>query len=176
MLMGDQLGNSRTWRVRVFPTQRTNRWDYIQVYGMLMTGQQEEDLWRQIGAKLRSLLLSGTSEPMGVFGPMGFLLAASPTTLLIMLGYPNSWILQTRRGLNGCRRITWFTITALTLSDSLRVSLWNALSAPRHKRNTTHSVTYVCILFFFSFLMSIPSYRLPFFCTMLFDLCSGVIS
>lgn len=146
--MEDQLGNSRTWRVWEFPTQRTSQWDYIPVYGTLMTGQREEDLWRQIGVKLHSLLLSETSELMVVFGPMESLLA-SPTLLIIMLGYLNSLIPQTRKGWDGCRRITWFTTTAMTLSDSLRVSLWNALSAPSHKMNSTHFLTYACILFLY---------------------------
>ena len=110
-----QLGSSRTWSQRVFHSPRTRQWGYTQAYGMLMTGQQEVALWRLIGAKLHSQHHIGTSMPMPVSILEHHL--ALPTLPPPMPGSTNSWIQQAKTDWVGCRRITWFTITALTPID-----------------------------------------------------------
>lgn len=121
MWMERPLENTRIVNQWEFHIPRTNQWGYTQVFGMQMIGLQEEDLSRLIGAKHPLVRLIETSMPMLVF-PTLHHHHHLPAILILLLqpavhGWMKSWITQAKRGSNGCRRITWFIITALILSD-----------------------------------------------------------
>ena len=137
--MAPPSDSSRTWSPKVLHTQRTSPWGYTPVSGMLMTGQQEAGLWRQTGAKHHSLPPTGTSMLMLVCGLLDHLLAAKiPVLLPPTLGSTRSWTLQAKRSSSGCRRTTWFTITAQTQSVSHRAFLLNALPQTTPRKSTAH--------------------------------------
>lgn len=125
MLMAHPLESSRTWSQLVFHTQRTSPWGYIQASGTLMTGPLEEVWSRQIGPKLPLLLHTGISMLiMLAFGGLRvLLLAVQIQTQRALSCSHNNWTPQAKRGFNGCKRITWFIITAQTQSDSRKAFL-----------------------------------------------------
>jgi len=120
-----QLGNSRTWNQMVFHSPKTNQWEFILVFGMLMIGPQEVALLRQIGPMLLSPLLIETSMLMHALCLLEHHLVVQHNPIR-MLGFLRSWILQVTRGSSGCRRIIWFITTALIPKDFLRAFLKNA--------------------------------------------------
>ena len=124
------LESSRTQSQLGFHSQRTSQWGYTQVFGMLMIGQQGVDLSRQTGAKHPSLLHTETSKLMLAHGLLEHLLVVQLLLHLppiVVYGFHNSWIVQVKRGWNGCRRTTWYIITAQTLRGFPRASLLNAV-------------------------------------------------
>jgi hypothetical protein len=143
--MALQFESSRTWSLWGFPFQKTSRWGFTRVYGMLMTGLQEVAWSRQIGPWLLSPLLIEISMPKLVFCLMGHLLVAQPLLLPPpprMLGSQRSLIQQGRRGWNGPGRITWYTITAKISIDFPKVYLRNA-ACPR-KMTSLHYLSKFC--------------------------------
>ena len=124
------LESSRTQSQLGFHFQRTRQWGYTLVSGMLMTGQQEVDLSRQTGARHPLLLPTETSKLMLAYGLLEHLLVVHLPPIVVP-GFHNSWTLQIKTGWNGCRRTTWYIITAETLRGFPRASLQNA--APREK-------------------------------------------
>lgn len=128
MWMGHPLESSRTWSQLGWSTQRASQWRFIQAFGTPMTGPQEEVLSRLTGAKLHLLPRTGTSTVIRlVFGLLGRLLAAqNPSPTLVSWSRKN-WITLANRDFVGCRRITWSTTIAPTLSDSHKACHLNAL-------------------------------------------------
>jgi len=134
--------SSRTQRLLGCPSQRSSPWGYIPVCGMLMTGPQEVDLWRQIGHKLHSQLPTETSMLKLAYGLLEHHLVV-PVLLNPVVahhGFRRSWTPQANRGWNGCRGTTWYTTIAQTPSVFHRVFLPNATSL---EQNTKQHSTFI---------------------------------
>ena len=111
--LGHPLESSRMRNRWEYHFLKISQWGYIRVYGMLMIGQQGVVLSKLTGVKLLSLLLTETLRPMLVLWLPGSRLAlARHLQEGIRRGYPRSWIIQSRRGWDGRKRITWSIITA----------------------------------------------------------------
>jgi len=143
-----QLENSRTWSQMVFHFPKTNQWESILVFGMLMIGLQEVDLLRQIGPMLLSLLPIETSMLMHALCLLEHHLVVQHN-LIRMLGSLRSWILQVMRGSSGCRRIIWSITIALIPKDFLRVFLKNARWFRRIHNSDHLNLLYCFVLLYF---------------------------
>lgn len=142
-LMALPLESSRTQRPLGSPSQRISPWGYTQVCGMLMTGQQEVDLWRQIGHKLHSQLPTETSMLKLAYGLLEHRLVVRVllNPPVAHRGFRRSWTPQANRGWNGCRGTTWYTTIAQMRSVFHWVFLPNATSLERNtKRCSTFTL------------------------------------
>ena len=127
--MERQLESSRTTSLLASLTRRTNRWGYIRAFGTPMTGRREAVLWRRIGAKRLSPPPTGTSTPIRrVSGPPVPRLAAQTITTPIpaLSCSRKNWTPQAKKGSNGFKKITWFTIIVRTQNGSHKASHQNA--------------------------------------------------
>lgn len=132
----------------VFHTHTTKPWGYTQACGMQRIGQQGVGLSKLTGRKPHSLLHTKTSVQMLAFGLMGHLLVVQvPPGVTAIHGYQNSWTTQPKARWNGCRAITWFTITALIPRGFPKACLKNAACPKTDKGrsiNPPDSVIYFC--------------------------------
>lgn len=129
MSMTFPLEYSRTWRMIAFHSQRTRRWEFTRLFGMLMIGRHKEDASRQTGETHHLLLPTETSVRMLVFGLMEHLLAILART--VRSGNGRRLITQSKDRWNGRRIIIWYTITAKTINDFPKDSLQNAIYLER---------------------------------------------
>ena len=147
--MAHQSGSSRTWSRWAFCTRRTNRWESIRVFGTPTIGQRGAVWWKQIGAKHRSLRLTGTSKPTLVFSPAELLCAHLRAQLTQIHGSLNSYTQLMKRRSNGIRRTAWFTITALIPRDFPKFSSGMQDGLEHQELNIicwhTHICIYICI-------------------------------
>jgi len=157
--------STRIWNQLGFLSRRASPWGYTQAFGTLMIGPQGVVSSKLIGPKLLSLLPTGTSTPMLVFGmqenPHAVQILLPLLHLALMHGYHKSWIQLLRRGWTGCRRITWFTITAPIRRDFLKAFLLNA-HTPRTALGSpnTHNNCYKNHLFIYFFNKSLCSFTM----------------
>lgn len=157
--MTHQLESSKTLSRSVSCFQRTSRWGCTRVYGTQTIGQLEEVLLKRIGPKLHSWLLTETLRSTPNQTPTGTL---------------KKWIQLAKLDSDGSKRITWSTITALTVRGSHREPLKNAQQALKiliissslsSMWNCECSVSRLCVsenfLFLFMFLILFIVYLCP---------------
>ena len=160
--MEHQLESSKTVNLLAFLTQRISQWGYIPAFGTPTTGRREAVSLRPIGAKRLSPLRTEASTPIRpAFGLLVPLLVAQTQALCC---YRKNWTPQAKRGLNGFRRITWFTIIARTLRGSHKASLKNALHlrlafVNQFVYSHMHMLTFLFVfVFFFLFYLAKEGY------------------
>lgn len=124
-----RLESLKTLSQSVFCFQTASRWGCTRIYGTLTIGQQEVVGLKRIGPELHSRLLSGTLILMGVSILTEDRLVALTNQALV--GTLNKWMRRAKLDLNGFRRITWSTLTVLTLRSSHREYLVNVQQAYR---------------------------------------------
>jgi len=100
----------------VFVSQRTNRWEYIQVSGTLMIGLQEVVWWKLIGPKHPLQLTTAISKLLK--SPLSL-----PLPSLILHCRATSLMLMVEQDWDGFRSISWYIITAKIFSDFHKVFL-----------------------------------------------------
>lgn len=121
-----QLEWSTTWNHLAFHFLKINPWRFMQLSGMLMTGQHKVGVWRLTGAMLLSLPPTETSTSMLALGHKDHHHHLALHLPIPQHGRTKGLMLQAGTGFDGCNASSWSMTTALTVLSSRKVSHVNA--------------------------------------------------